>query len=90
MPLPPVDEQAEIVRRIEAAFARIDRLTEEASRASHLLARLDERLLAKAFRGELVPQDPTDEPASTLLTRIRTERAATPKAKRGGRPKVSR
>lgn len=53
----------------------MERLTEEASRAL--------QLLTEAFRGELVPQDPTDEPASTLLTRIRTERAATSKAKRG-------
>ena len=39
--------------------------------------------LAKAFRGELVPQDPNDEPASVLLERIKTQRAAAPKAKRG-------
>lgn len=85
VPTPPVSEQAEIVRRIEAAFSRIDRMTEEASRAAHLLDRLDERLLAKAFRGELVPQDPEDEPAEALLTRIREARAAAPKAKRGRR-----
>lgn len=88
VPLPPLEEQVEIVRRIEAAFAHIDRLTEEASRAAHLLDRLDERLLAKAFRGELVPQDPDDEPAEDLLARIREARAATPKPKRGRR-KVS-
>lgn len=82
VPLPPRDEQREIVRRIEAAFTRIDRITEEASRAAHLLDRLDERLLAKAFRGELVSQDPDDEPAEALLTRIREARAAAPKAKR--------
>jgi len=86
--VPCMEEQAEIVRRIEAAFARIDRLTEEASRAAHLLDRLDERLLAKAFRGELVPQDPDDEPAEALLTRIREARAAAPKAKRGRRKKA--
>lgn len=85
VPVPPLDEQAEIVRRIEAAFSRIDRLTEEASRAAHLLDRLDERLLAKAFRGELVPQNPDYEPAEALLTRIREARAANPKAKRGRR-----
>ena len=71
-------EQDEIVRRIEAAFARIDRMTEEATRAAHLLDRLDERVLAKAFRGELVPQDPNDEPASVLLERIREARATAP------------
>ncbi|MBN9674123.1 restriction endonuclease subunit S [Salipiger bermudensis] len=88
VPVPPLDEQREIVRRIEAAFARIDRMTEEASRGAHLLDRLDERLLAKAFRGELVPQDPEDEPAEALLTRIREARAAAPKVKRGRKAKL--
>lgn len=82
-PIPTHGEQAEIVRRIESAFDRIDRLTEDASRAAHLLDRLDERLLAKAFRGELVPQDPEDEPAEALLARIREARTAVPKATRG-------
>ena len=51
----------------------------EATRAAHPLGRLDERLLAKAFRGELVPQHPDDEPAVALLTRIREAHAAAPK-----------
>ena len=38
------------------------------------LNRLDQSILAKAFRGELVPQDPTDEPAADLLARIQKER----------------
>ena len=38
------------------------------------MMQLDESILAKAFRGELVPQDPRDEPASELLARIRTTR----------------
>ncbi len=75
----------EIVRRIESAFARIDRLAAEAKRALDLLGKLDEAILAKAFRGELVPQDENDEPAEQLLARIRAERAAAPKAKRGRR-----
>ena len=85
VPLPSREEQNEIVRRIEAAFARIDRLAAEAARAAHLLDRLDERLLARAFRGELVPQDPADEPAQALLARIRAARAAAPKPKRARR-----
>lgn len=83
IPLPPIEEQAEIVRLIEATHARADRLEAEADRAVMLLDRLETSILTKAFRGELVPQDPTDEPASALLDRIRADRAPTPKAKRG-------
>ncbi|MFG1330161.1 restriction endonuclease subunit S [Xanthobacter autotrophicus] len=81
-------QQAEIVRRIETAFAWIERLAAEATSARKLIDRLDQAVLAKAFRGELVPQDPADEPASVLLERIRAERAAAPKARRGRRPAV--
>ncbi|SMC75542.1 restriction endonuclease subunit S [Rhizobium sp. RU36D] len=73
----------EIVRRIESAFARIDRLAKEAKRALELVGRLDEAILAKAFRGDLVPQDENDEPAEHLLARIRAEREAVPKGRRG-------
>jgi type I restriction enzyme, S subunit len=51
---------------------------------AQLIEHLDQAILAKAFRGELVPQDPNDEPASVLLERIRTSREATP-ARSGGR-----
>jgi type I restriction enzyme S subunit len=83
IPVPPFEEAAEIVRRIESAFAKIDRLASQAKRALELVGKLDEAILAKAFRGELVPQDDSDEPAEKLLERIRAERAAAPKAKRG-------
>jgi type I restriction enzyme S subunit len=85
LPLPPcsLEEQHEIVRRIDFAFARIDRLAKEAKRALELVGRLDEAILAKAFRGELVPQDGNDEPAEHLLARIRADREAAPKGKRG-------
>lgn len=87
--LAPLEEQHEIVRCIDAAFAKIDRLAAEAERALELTDRLDQKILAKAFRGELVPQDPNDEPASVLLERIRAELAAAPKAKRArGRSRV--
>lgn len=85
VPVPPFEEATEIVRRIESAFAKIDRLAKEAKRALELVGRLDEAILAKAFRGELVPQDENDEPAEHLLARIRAEREAAPKGKRGRR-----
>lgn len=80
--LAPIEEQLEIVRRIKAAFAKIDRLAAEAAKALRMLGHLDQRILAKAFAGDLVPQDPTDEPAETLLARIREARAAAPEGKR--------
>ncbi|MCG4273258.1 restriction endonuclease subunit S [Acetobacter senegalensis] len=81
--LPSVQEQEEIVRRIERALSWINRVTVDVTSARKLIDHLDNSVLAKAFRGELVPQDPADEPASALLDRIREERAAAPKAKRG-------
>ncbi|MFK3769784.1 hypothetical protein [Pseudomonas putida] len=49
------------------------------SRIDHLA----QSILAKAFRGELVPQDPKDEPASVLLEHIKAQRATAPKVRRG-------
>lgn len=80
---PIVEEQDEIVRRIEIAFAWIDRLSGEAGNARKLINHLDQAVLAKAFRGELVSQDPNDEPASVLLERIGAEREMAESTKRG-------
>ena len=71
------------MRRVETAFAWIDRLASEATSARKLIDYLDQAVLAKAFRGELVPQDLNDESASALLERIRAERAAAPGKERG-------
>ncbi|MEQ5840464.1 restriction endonuclease subunit S [Paraburkholderia acidicola] len=81
-------EQVEIVRKIDTAMSWVNRLAGDAKSARKLIDHLDQSVLAKAFNGELVPQDATDEPASALLERIRAERAAAPKAKRG-RTKVA-
>tara|TARA_R110000868_G_scaffold10357_1_gene51027 strand:- start:11270 stop:12952 length:1683 start_codon:yes stop_codon:yes gene_type:complete len=87
--LAPIAEQCEIVRRIETAFAKIDRLAVEAEKALTLTDRLDQRILAKAFAGELVPQDPNDEPAGELLDRIREARVTAPKKPRQRRTKAN-
>ncbi|WP_417709068.1 restriction endonuclease subunit S [Roseibium aggregatum] len=81
LPLPPLQEQQEIVRRVESAFQKVDTLATEAKRALKLTDKLDEAILVKAFRGELVSQDPNDEPASILLDRIKAERAVAPKSR---------
>jgi restriction endonuclease S subunit len=84
-PMAPVVQQGATARRIETAFAWIDRLSAEARSARRLIDHLDQAVLAKAFRGELVPQDPADEPAPTLLARIRAEREATARPRGAGR-----
>jgi type I restriction enzyme S subunit len=73
-PLPPLREQHEIIRRVETLFAYADRLEARYTAARIQVEHLTPALLAKAFRGELVPQDPNDEPASILLERIRAAR----------------
>ena len=65
------------------AFAFADQLEAKVASAKSRIDHLTQSILAKAFRGELVPHDPNDEPASVLLARIQTQRAAAPKAKRG-------
>jgi type I restriction enzyme S subunit len=84
--VPSLPEQAEVARLLDGAFSWIDRLASEATSARRLIDRLDQAVLAKAFRGELVPQDPEDEPASALLDRIKAERDTTTKTRRGRRP----
>lgn len=69
--LPTLEEQTEIIRRVEALFAYADRLEARYAAVRAKVDKLTPAVLAKAFRGELVPQDPDDEPASVLLERIR-------------------
>lgn len=68
--LPALPEQQEIVRRVEDLFAFADRIEARLATARKTVERLTPATLAKAFRGELVPQDPNDEPASALLERL--------------------
>lgn len=80
IPLPPLQVQTEIVHRVEALFDRANRIEARAQ-----AQRLSPSTLAKAFRGELVPQDPTDEPATKLLRRVAESRSAPTKKARVGR-----
>jgi type I restriction enzyme S subunit len=88
--LPSVSEQREIVRRLKALLARAGSLANRTAELIDHLKFIDQSILAKAFRGELVPQDPNDEPASVLLERIRAEREAAGGAKRRGRKGAAR
>jgi type I restriction enzyme, S subunit len=76
--IPELDEQEEIVCRVEQMFAYADLLEQRYKKACIQVEQLTPTLLNMAFCGELVPQDPADEPASVLLERIRIEKAAQP------------
>lgn len=73
-PLAPLSEQKEIVRLAERLLSKADRVEKQYLDAKARLDRLTQSILAKAFRGELVPQDPNDEPAEKLLERILAEK----------------
>ncbi|GAD79040.1 restriction endonuclease subunit S [Vibrio ezurae] len=72
--LPKIDEQKIIVDKVESLFKKADKLEQQYLVAKARLDRLTQSILAKAFRGELVPQDPNDEPAEQLLECILKER----------------
>jgi type I restriction enzyme S subunit len=73
-PIPPIEEQKEIVRRVEKLFSFADKVEARYTKAKVMLDKLPQSILAKAFRGELVPQNVNDEPASMLLERIKKEK----------------
>lgn len=75
-------EQTEIVRRLDEKLEAADALEAEIDAALTRAAGLRQSILKKAFFGQLVPQDPDDEPASALLERIKVKRANAPKAKK--------
>lgn len=76
--LPPVQEQQEIVRRVEGLFGYSDRLEIRYWAARSAVEQITPASIAKAFRGELVPNDPNDEPANLLLERFHQERSVEP------------
>ena len=75
-PLPSLDEQEQISNTAADLFAQADSIGAAITSGLHAIERLSSSILAKAFRGELVPQDPNDEPATVLLERITTQREA--------------
>lgn len=91
LPLP--DEQAEIVRRVRALFALSRGVEKRYRRMLARAERLTPQVLAKAFCGDLLPQDPNDEPASVLLARLAAERnqaGAAPRSRKAPAPRAER
>ena len=79
--LPPPEEAERIVVEVERQMSFVEACERAVEAGLERSAALRRSVLKAAFEGQLVPQDPTDEPASVLLERIRAERAAAPKAK---------
>ena len=78
IPICTIDEQIEVVTTLEERLSSIDAIETEITTALAKLSALRQSILKKAFSGQLVPQDPTDEPAAALLSRLRE---AAPKEK---------
>jgi len=75
VPIPPLEEQREIIRQIEQRLVVANQIEREVVANLKRSERLRQSILRKAFSGKLVPQDPADEPAEKLLERIRGEKA---------------
>jgi type I restriction enzyme S subunit len=97
IPLPPLAEQHEIVRRVEALFKLADAIEKRVAAATARADKLTQAILAKAFRGELVPTEAElarregrdFEPASVLLERVRGNRDGAVPAKKAGKKKAT-
>ena len=72
IPIPPISEQRAIVARFEELSSLCDSIDENAMTLDSLATKTKARVLDLAIRGDLVPQNPADEPASVLLNRIRS------------------
>jgi len=81
LPMCSLNEQTQVTEAIEDKLSLLDNLEQTITHSLHQADVLRQSILKKAFSGQLVPQDPNDEPASVLLERIRAERAAQPKAR---------
>lgn len=71
-----IDEQQVIAEHLDHVFSIVDQQEQAISESLQKGEALRQAILKKSFSGQLVPQDPNDEPASVLLERIRTEKAA--------------
>ena len=91
-PLPPYEEQRRIIAEVERTAVGIIQQFEGTTVVASLkrVGRLRQSILKQAFSGQLVPQDPDDEPASVLLERIRAEREAAQAAAAAGGRKTRR
>lgn len=87
--LPPLMEQERIAEEIERRLSLVEHASCITAANLSRCGRLRQSILKWAFEGKLVDQEPTDEPASALLKRIRDEHESNPSAasRRAGRPR---
>ena len=74
IPVPPRNEQTRIIQKINSIFEFIIRIENAKEDLEEIIRQAKSKILDLAIRGQLVPQDPNDEPASVLLERIRAEK----------------
>jgi type I restriction enzyme S subunit len=74
IPIPPDDERQFIIRKVNDSLDRVNIIAESVFKSEVLLETLHKSILKQAFEGNLVPQDPNDEPAEKLLARIKGEK----------------
>ena len=82
IPLAPLPEQRRIAEEVDQQLEKHSRLEQSIRHALDRLRAVRRSVLAVAFSGQLVPQDPSDEPASVLLERIAASRMTKPKRQR--------
>ena len=87
VPIAPSDEQREILLQVDLQIDLLDRQDKAVMLALKQSTAQRKNILKAAFSGQLVPQDPNDEPASVLLARIRAERAAGATTAKAPKPK---
>ena len=80
VPVPPLEEQDAALAMLNTEWSRLALVEQSITSAERMAAAQRQNILRAAFSGQLVPQDPADEPASALLARIRAERAQRPSA----------
>ena len=74
IPIPPIQEQKRIISTVNNLLSKVNSIDEDNETIFTLIVKAKSKILDLAIRGQLVPQDPADEPATVLLERIRAEK----------------